>query len=327
MHAEAMLLVDDHERRVARTRRLPGTARACRPRRSRSPAASRLERAAPRARGLRAGEQRQRRAPSGSNQRSKLRACCSASSSVGAITAACKPAAAARAPRRAATTVLPQPTSPCTSAPSARLGRDRARISASARLLRARSSANGSAARKRAELRRAARATATSDRSGSRRRTAAERQLMREQLFERESALRGMVARREQRGGRVRAAADATSRAPSTSDRQFEYWLRRAPARDSGCAARRADRRGSRRAVGARAGERRREPAQRACCTSVGGRVDRRERLLRARLSERVERTRTRGGRSRARRARGELRRSSARACRARDVSCCGAEK
>ena len=49
------------------------------------------------------------------NQRSKFLACCSASSSVGAMSAACNPLPTARAAAAAATTVLPQPTSPCTS--------------------------------------------------------------------------------------------------------------------------------------------------------------------------------------------------------------------
>ena len=44
-----------------------------------------------------------------------MRQCCSASSSVGAISAAWPPLPTARAAAAAATTVLPQPTSPCTS--------------------------------------------------------------------------------------------------------------------------------------------------------------------------------------------------------------------
>ena len=50
----------------------------------------------------------------GRNQRSKFLACCSASSSVGAMSATCNPQPTARAAAAAATTVLPQPTSPCT---------------------------------------------------------------------------------------------------------------------------------------------------------------------------------------------------------------------
>ena len=45
----------------------------------------------------------------------KFRACCSASSSVGAMTPACAPCSTARRAASAATTVLPEPTSPCTS--------------------------------------------------------------------------------------------------------------------------------------------------------------------------------------------------------------------
>ena len=52
--------------------------------------------------------------PSGANQLRKLLACCSASNSVGAINATCLPWAIARSAARAATSVLPEPTSPCT---------------------------------------------------------------------------------------------------------------------------------------------------------------------------------------------------------------------
>ena len=62
--------------------------------------------------------------PSGRNQASRLRRCCSARSSVGAISAACRPLPTARAAAAAATTVLPQPTSPCT---SRTIGRSRTR--------------------------------------------------------------------------------------------------------------------------------------------------------------------------------------------------------
>ena len=44
-----------------------------------------------------------------------VRACCSASSSVGAIRAHCAPFFAAAQAPKAATAVLPDPTSPCTS--------------------------------------------------------------------------------------------------------------------------------------------------------------------------------------------------------------------
>ena len=51
--------------------------------------------------------------PRGSSQAMSLRKCCSASISVGAINAHCQPASIATAAARAATTVLPLPTSPC----------------------------------------------------------------------------------------------------------------------------------------------------------------------------------------------------------------------
>ena len=53
--------------------------------------------------------------PRGSNQLRKRRRCCSASISVGAMMATCRPAASAGQAASAATTVLPAPTSPCTS--------------------------------------------------------------------------------------------------------------------------------------------------------------------------------------------------------------------
>ena len=55
------------------------------------------------------------RMPSGSSQPISLRKCCSARISVGAISAHCQPASMATAAASAATTVLPEPTSPCSS--------------------------------------------------------------------------------------------------------------------------------------------------------------------------------------------------------------------
>ena len=52
-------------------------------------------------------------ASSGSSQPTSLRKCCSARISVGAISAHCQPASMAMAAASAATTVLPEPTSPC----------------------------------------------------------------------------------------------------------------------------------------------------------------------------------------------------------------------
>ena len=86
--------------------------------------------------------------PSGANQSCRVRQCCSASSSVGAIRAACRPLPAARAAAAAATTVLPQPTSPCS---SRTIGTPVARSSCASRSARdwARVRANGSASRNR----------------------------------------------------------------------------------------------------------------------------------------------------------------------------------
>ncbi|KAG1436447.1 hypothetical protein G6F56_013552 [Rhizopus delemar] len=64
------------------------------------------------------------RTPSGSSQPRRLLRCCSASSSVGAANATCLPCSTASIAASAATTVLPEPTSPCTSR-SIGLGRDR----------------------------------------------------------------------------------------------------------------------------------------------------------------------------------------------------------
>ncbi|MNN37120.1 hypothetical protein D3C81_1510520 [compost metagenome] len=54
------------------------------------------------------------RTPSGSSQARRLSRCCSANSSVGAASATCLPRSTASMPASAATTVLPEPTSPCT---------------------------------------------------------------------------------------------------------------------------------------------------------------------------------------------------------------------
>ena len=51
--------------------------------------------------------------PSGASQPTSFLRCCSARISVGAISAHCQPASIARAAASAATTVLPEPTSPC----------------------------------------------------------------------------------------------------------------------------------------------------------------------------------------------------------------------
>ena len=60
------------------------------------------------------------------SSRRRVSKCCSASSSVGARSAACRPLSTARSTRIAATRVLPLPTSPCS---SRRIGRGRRRSS------------------------------------------------------------------------------------------------------------------------------------------------------------------------------------------------------
>ncbi len=149
LHAEPMLLVDDHERESIERDALPGTARACRSRRPRrrrrSPRAHRS-----RARGLRAEQRRDARRRAGRASASKFATCCSASSSVGAITAVWLAGGrrddAPRARRRRSCPSRRRPGS------SRFIGASRprsARISANA-LCCAGVSVNGSAARKRA---------------------------------------------------------------------------------------------------------------------------------------------------------------------------------
>ena len=87
--------------------------------------------------------------PSGSSHCTSLRKCCSARISVGAISAHCQPASMATAAASAATTVLPEPTSPCS---SRCIGWPRARSALISRPTRccAAVSAKGSAASSRA---------------------------------------------------------------------------------------------------------------------------------------------------------------------------------
>ena len=136
------------------------------------------------------------RTPSGSSQPRKLRACCSASSSVGAITAACAPFSTARSAASAATTVLPEPTSPCT---SRIIGRSRARSAAISPHVRccAPVSRNGSCARQRSTRSRAARQR---PRIVAVRGLAQQAQadLVREQFLEREPPLGRVPARVQQ---------------------------------------------------------------------------------------------------------------------------------
>ena len=101
-------------RRGRGSRRPSGSARACRPRSATSPEAiscrtfacsfapSALVRSAT-------------RTPSSVQMPSTVRKCCSARTSVGAISAPCRPASTARSSVASATTVFPEPTSPCSS--------------------------------------------------------------------------------------------------------------------------------------------------------------------------------------------------------------------
>ena len=66
-----------------------------------------------------------------------VRKCCCTSNSVGAISAACVPASAARNIAISATSVLPEPTSPCSSRSIGRGEAMSASISASARVCEA----------------------------------------------------------------------------------------------------------------------------------------------------------------------------------------------
>ena len=103
----------------------PPTSSACVPTASgRGAGAQRHARAAPaRRRGDLPGEQHRRQA-GGGQQRSSVRRCCSASVSVGTSSAAWAPASTAWQIARAATSVLPEPTSPWS---RRRIGRVRAR--------------------------------------------------------------------------------------------------------------------------------------------------------------------------------------------------------
>ena len=130
--------------------------------------------------------------PSGRNHRSKFFACCSASSSVGAISAACSPQPTARAAAAPATTVLPQPTSPCTSRTMGRSAREIAIDFGEHAPLRGGQRERQrfhEAAFERRRVREAFRRIRLDFLS-----QLAQRELVREQFFEREPALRGMAA-------------------------------------------------------------------------------------------------------------------------------------
>jgi hypothetical protein len=190
LHAEAVLLVDDGQREVAEDhafleQRMRADDRPA-PRRGDG-----LERAAARARRLRAGQQRHRDAER-RNQASKL-APVLLGQQFGRRHQRGLPAAADRARRRsAATTVLPQPTSPCT---RRIIGTSRARSCSTSSSTRrcAPVSANGSEAMNRGASCRGV---------GQRFRRLAlhtllqllQRELVRQQFLEGQAALRGMPA-------------------------------------------------------------------------------------------------------------------------------------
>ena len=116
LDAEAVLLVDDDEPEVGERHRVADE-------RVRADDDARLARGGAQQRlpavGRRqlAGEERRhdRRDRSGPSMRAIERRCCAASTSVGASSADCPPESATASIARRATTVLPEPTSPCTS--------------------------------------------------------------------------------------------------------------------------------------------------------------------------------------------------------------------
>ena len=188
------------------------------------------------ARRLRAGHAAPPGDCSGWNHSQKLRQCCSASSSVGAISAACSPLPAARAAAAAATTVLPQPTSPWSSRTigcvAAQVG---IRLRASARVC-APVSGNGSDCD---EARRELLAIVERPRGFGARRALEQpqAQLVREQLFEGEPPLRGVPAGGELVELRLARRVDARSRSASLQRRAGR--AARAPAAESSRARRR----------------------------------------------------------------------------------------
>ncbi len=118
-HAKAVLLVDHRQRQVARTAPAPESPHACPP-----PGPPRRWRCIASIGGalfllLRPRQpghlHAQRGQQTGSSQPTSLAKCCSARISVGAISAHCQPASMRCSAASAATTVLPAPTSPCSS--------------------------------------------------------------------------------------------------------------------------------------------------------------------------------------------------------------------
>ena len=155
MHAEAVLLVDDREREIAeRDVLLEQRMRADQQidaRRRR--AASRMSaRSLPRSRPVRIATRR----PAASASGAMVVKCWRARISVGAISAACRPASITVAAASSATTVLPEPTSPCSSrSMRSRLGEigddvvDRARLRRRERIGQGRDDLLRAAARRR----------------------------------------------------------------------------------------------------------------------------------------------------------------------------------
>ena len=117
LDAEAVLLVDDDEPEVEERRRRRRAARACRRRCApgrRRRRSSALRRSAARQLAGDAGSAGARPTRSGPSVRTIERRCCAASTSVGASSADCPPDSATASIARSATSVLPEPTSPCT---------------------------------------------------------------------------------------------------------------------------------------------------------------------------------------------------------------------
>ena len=110
-HAEAVLLVDDGDGEAVEDDRRPRSARGCPTTSASSPVPSLPSRSARRAAGVEPVSSAAGTASPGMSACSVAK-CCSASVSVGAISAACRPCSTARSIACSATTVLPEPTSP-----------------------------------------------------------------------------------------------------------------------------------------------------------------------------------------------------------------------
>ena len=122
--------------------------------------------------------------PSGSSQLRKLAQCCSASSSVGAISATWRPLATATTAAIAATTVFPDPTSPCTIRCIGRARARSARTSPDTRHWAGVRSKGSDSTKLRASS--SPRSRTGARRQSSRRLATPQRQVVREKLLERE---------------------------------------------------------------------------------------------------------------------------------------------